>query len=309
MENNAKPLFRYIGGKTWLKKELNQVLENSLRTNNIKSYTEPFMGGLGAFFANCKILLKYDIKTINLNDINSVISNCYNDLILNNDDLFYEYSKLENQMKKQIPQKAFSLDPKKDKEKIKLLLNDSYEFYLEKRNEFNLNKNNKDLINSALIIFLQFHCFNGIYRENSKGDYNTAFNWEIKNFENNLNKIKNCKLLLDNFDITFSNMCFKELEFHPDSFIYCDPPYINDIKNTENKYHKKIFDLEEMKILIKKLNSTHFAFSHYENETLIDLFSQNNMDFQKLIIERKNNISGKLSTRQSVKREMLLFSC
>lgn len=46
-----KPLFAYVGGKTFLKNKLVECLKLILNNNNFKSYEEWFAGGLGSFFA------------------------------------------------------------------------------------------------------------------------------------------------------------------------------------------------------------------------------------------------------------------
>lgn len=50
-QQSVSPLFKYIGGKSWLKDELNNTVNKVLKDNpNIDTYIEPFAGGLGAFW-------------------------------------------------------------------------------------------------------------------------------------------------------------------------------------------------------------------------------------------------------------------
>lgn len=47
IKEKIKPLFKYIGGKSWLRDELRKNVYESLVNKNITAYAEPFTGGLG----------------------------------------------------------------------------------------------------------------------------------------------------------------------------------------------------------------------------------------------------------------------
>lgn len=305
MKSNVKPIFRYIGGKTWLKKKLNEKLEKILIENQkINSYYEPFAGGLGAFFSNLDVLYKYNIKKIHLNDINTCLINVYKMIMSNKDELIRHYSSIENEFLSKIPQKIFQLHKINDKNEIKKILSDCNEFFKNKRTLFNITKNSNDILNSsALFLFLANHSFNGIYRENKKGEYNTAFNWEAKNFNHIIDRINNVNFILNKFDITFSNYSFEEIPLLKDQFIYADPPYINNTTNTENNYHSDKFDIIKMKKLVDHIKNNEFIFSHYYNSDIIDFFHKN---IEIEVINKKNKISADSNTRSDIKTEMLI---
>ena len=66
MDNiKIKPLFKYIGGKSWLRAELRYLVEKIFENNKYNSYCEPFVGGLGSFLNIYDILLKNNIKNKN----------------------------------------------------------------------------------------------------------------------------------------------------------------------------------------------------------------------------------------------------
>lgn len=175
------PIFSYVGGKRWLKKELNTTLNNILIKNkNIDTYVEPFMGGLGAFFSNIEILKNNNIKNVILNDLNVSVYSFYKYLITDKEKLFSIYDQHELDFINTIPENLNIYHKIKDKDIIKSKLISASNIYKEKRRLFNKCKNISSVENAALFLFLQNHCFNGFYRENKSGDYNTAFNWEKK---------------------------------------------------------------------------------------------------------------------------------
>lgn len=305
MTEQVKPLFKYIGGKTWLKNHLRQELVHVLESNTIKAYCEPFAGGLGAFLSVYDLLLNYKIKDVILNDINSKLICLYKEVKTNPTELLNEYIKLEESFKEKVPTYFFSLDPKKDKEEIKKTLEYAENYYKRIRESFNINT--ASVASSAKLLFLQKHCFNGIYRENASGGYNTPFNWDGKSFSKELmeEKILSIKSVLDKFNITFINKSFEEINYNKQTFYYLDPPYINQ-DLVENKYNKEMFDLEKQKSLIEKIHKVPFIYSNHSNDILLEEFSKYNLDLFIRNIPRKNLISASGSSRKNHKMELLI---
>ena len=104
---------------------------------------------------------------------------------------------------------------------------DKNKYYLEMRKEFNnLSMNNLD--SSALLMCLNRSCFNGIYRENSKGDFNVP--WGKKNILNAytdamINEISS-KLNSKQIYFTFGDFSITgNYITENNTFIYLDPPY------------------------------------------------------------------------------------
>lgn len=300
-------LFNYIGGKTWLREHLREKIQHNLNAKQIDTYIEPFAGGLGAFLNIYDILHTHNIKRVILNDINSKLINFYKIVQTNPDDLIEEYLKLETLYSKTIPQEAYSLHKTKDKIKIKQFLEKSNFFYKKIRNQFNSTQTELD--NATHLLFLQNHCFNGVYRENSQGQYNTPFNWDSKIFnEDNIKtKILNVHKIFNTFDIEFSNKSFIELEYNSQSFYYLDPPYIND-NIQENKYNKDSFEFNKQKKLIQKIKNTSFLYSNHYNEKIIEEFKIHKIPILVYTIPRKNIISSSNESRKIDKIEILVSS-
>jgi DNA adenine methylase len=296
------PLFRFVGGKTFLKNKLIEKFNLILSKKSFNRYEEWFAGGLGSFFAICEILKENNIKDVLLNDINSnlimLYKNIYNNRI---EELITQYMYIENEFHSTIPIETYNLNKIKDKEIIKLKLINARDFYKSIVNKFNISTD--EFEKSYLLIFLQNHCFNGIYRENLKGEYNTPFNWEAKKID----KDKLTKKMIDiyscfkQFNIAFSSVDFELIEKR-DALIYLDPPYLNqDI--SENKYSKDLFGIEKQIKLINKIQDYSFIYSNHYDDRIIQKFSK----FNTLeIINRKNTISSSNESRKNDKKEILI---
>jgi DNA adenine methylase len=125
-------------------------------------------------------------------------------------------------------------------------------YYYEVRSRYN-SFSNSDLEKSLLLIFLNKTCFNGLYRENSKGGFNVPFgkyaNPTICN-ESNLrlvaNKLKDANISCGSFETAIT-------EATNGDFIYFDPPYYP-INTTSSftSYHADGFN-EKHQVLLKEV--------------------------------------------------------
>lgn len=320
MQNDVKPLFKYIGGKRWLRENLRENFQQVLNKKKYTTYVEPFAGGLGAFLSIYDLLEEAGIKKVILNDINENIINIYR--IINEEDGF-ESSKLiqrvclfEKEFISYIPNGTKNLHKLKEKHQIKLNLKDANWLFLEKRREFNEllkkeNKNQEEKIElAALLIFLQAHCFNGIYRENSKGEYNTPFNWDVKEKTKKQLEIdiKAIKEVFDKFETTLSNQSVFDLSFNKESIYYLDPPYLNEEDEGENKYNKDHFDKEKQLKLISLLNGKEFVYSNHNSDIIINAFNLHKRNYSFEVVKRKNIISSSVNSRQEDKEEIIVSS-
>src|SRR5690606_30816989 len=103
---------------------------------------------------------------------------------------------------------------------------------------------------AALFIFLNKAGFNGMYRENSKGEYNIHFGKHekclISDKENILVVSKNIQ------DITFTSGDYKSAlgKAKKGDLVYLDPPYVPVSKTSDfTQYQKEGFNYDEQKKL------------------------------------------------------------
>lgn len=146
----AKPFVKWVGGKTQLLEDIKNTLPRDLSQRENVTYVEPFVGGGAVLFW---ILQEYpNITRAVINDINEKLICTYRVIRADIEALIVELNRLQ----------AEYLPLDEDSRK---------EYYLAQRERFN-EANNTDIGTAALFIFLNKTCFNGLYRENSKGKFN-----------------------------------------------------------------------------------------------------------------------------------------
>lgn len=303
----VKTLFKYIGGKSWLKDHLRKEILLLVETKHPIAYVEPFAGGLGAFLNIYDILLDGGVKTVILNDINAKLINFYKVVANSPEELINGYMKIESAYAKTIPLNATSFHPVKDKLKSKESLKEAEIFFKNIRHEFNEEKDN--LRSAIQLLFLQNHCFNGVYRENSMGKYNTPFNWGTKVFQENAirEKVLDVNHVFKKLNVIFSIGSFENIEYKKNTLYYLDPPYIND-DVIENKYNKDSFGADKQTLLIEKISLVPFIYSNHDNELLLNEFVKIKKPFKVMRIPRKNIISASNESRKTDKIEILVVS-
>lgn len=207
----AKPFLKWAGGKGQLLDTFQNFYPAELRAGEIENYYEPFVGGGAVFF---DIAQRFNIGSAFLYDNNQDLILTYLTIQKNVDGLIDCMERYKNQYLK--------------RDEIKRT-----EFYYKIREKFNalqpeINYNRfskKWIERAAQIIFLNRTCFNGLFRFNSKGEFNVPEgrykNPRILN-EENLRKVSELLAIAE-----IKRVDFRELQkkVKGRSFIYYDPPY------------------------------------------------------------------------------------
>lgn len=233
----SKPFLKWAGGKKQLLSAFNQRLPKHLMENKtIENYAEPFVGG-GAMFFNLKA--NYKIKKAVISDINRELIIAYQ--VVKND-----YEELIN----------FLMDT--EKHHLRMDEDGRKENYYSIRKEYNSKFSDMDFVNynkrwikrTACLIFMNKTCFNGLYRQNKRGEFNVPFgrykNPTICDSEN----IRLAHDALKNTEILCVD--FAEIGKYVDenTFVYLDPPY-RPLNRTSNftSYSKEGFnDVDQIKL-------------------------------------------------------------
>lgn len=190
--SNLQPFTKWTGGK----RQLLPIIK-SLMPDNYNNYFEPFVGG-GALF--------FDLspnKAV-INDFNNELINCYRQI-------------------KKYPQKLIELLTKHQE-------NNSKEYYLKLRSADRDNRIDKmtNVERAARIMYMLRVDFNGLYRVNSKNQFNVPYGRYknpkivdsdlILSISQYLNS-NNIKILTGDFEKAIQDVAVGD-------FVYFDPPYI-----------------------------------------------------------------------------------
>jgi DNA adenine methylase len=148
---NAKPFLKWAGGKTQLIPEIDKSLPYFVIDEKF-TYVEPFVGSGAVLFWILGSFTQLEKAVVN--DINEDLINTYKTIKSHPKELVSILEILQGEY--------HSLDSIEEKKK---------EYYYQQRNLFNTREQNQ-ITHSALFIFLNRTCFNGLYRVNRKNEFN-----------------------------------------------------------------------------------------------------------------------------------------
>lgn len=270
----GKPFVKWAGGKRQILNDLKRFMP--LEYN---CYYEPFVGG-GA--------LLFDLAPTRavINDLNNELMNVYT--VLKDEVKYNKMCKLLN----------------------KYETNNSEEFYYEIRNKDRNSKNfNKlsDYSRAARTIYLNKTCFNGLYRVNSKNEFNVPYNKKDKVNTYDGENLLTIHMYLNMNDIKILNTDFEEAVSSASAgdFVYFDPPY-----DSENpiftSYTQEGFGKEEqlrLSEVFKKLDAkgVYVMLSNYNTKYINELYS----DYNIHIISAKRNINANGNKRGKVEEVII----
>lgn len=214
---NLTPFVKWVGGKRQL---LPQIKERLPKQFN--DYYEPFVGG-GA------VVFELEPKNALINDINKALINTY---------------------------KQIRKNPKKFIETVKkfdeAMWEDGKAYYYSLREQYNdkLMKAEYDIELAALFVFINKHCFNGLYRVNGKGLYNVPYNNSRKSSIDE-ESIWSISRYLQKVNIIDGDFEFACKDAKKGDFVFIDSPYAPLNPTSFESYTKEGFNLESHKRLAK----------------------------------------------------------
>lgn len=217
MDFKTGPFVKWAGGK----KQLLDRLESRMPAT-YERYYEPFIGG-GALFLDVQPELAI------INDTNEQLLNVYQQLKIDTEAVINAVNVLD----------ADPCDTAR---------------YLAIREKYNtkIKAHELDAECAALMIWINKHCFNGLYRVNSKGLFNVPYNNKSDGVSIDATNLRNIGLYLQSRDIEIRQGDFEDacMDVAPGDFVYFDSPYVP-ISETVNftDYTKDGFSLEDHKRL------------------------------------------------------------
>lgn len=276
--SKAKPIIKWVGGKTKLITHLNENLPKEF--NN---YFEPFVGGASVILEMLSKDVQEGTREYTISDINDNLINTYQVVQKNLDELITELAK----------------------EKYA----NNLESYTSNRVRYNSIKseNNDNVERAALFIYLNKCGYNGMYRENSKGGYNIPFGKmnnpkicdvdTLRKFSTSVQKVT--------IECAGYNEIMESTEKH--DFVYLDPPYDGDNNKMFTDYTNNSFgrtQQKELKEFVDALTEkgVHVMISNSATEFIKELYSEYNIKY----LTTKYSIGGKDVKRDNKKEEVLI---
>lgn len=185
------PFLKWVGGKRQLIPDITELLPKNIATLN---YVEPFIGG-GA------VLFHLQPKKAIINDFNDELINVYKVIKNNVDELIEDLAQHKNEE----------------------------EYYynirsLDRREDFG---DMDDIKRASRVIYLNKTCYNGLYRVNNSGEFNTPFGrYKNPNIINEPILIAVHNYLNEN-DVQLNSGDYSLIlqDLPKNSFVYLDPPY------------------------------------------------------------------------------------
>lgn len=225
MSNSSiAPFVKWAGGKRQL---LPQIKERMPEKYN--NYYEPFVGGGAVVFE----LLPANAL---INDINKALINTYKQICNAPESFLKAVNMLDEEM-----------------------WDDGREYYYSLRECYNdkLLKAEYDVELAALFVFINKHCFNGLYRVNGKGLFNVPYNNSRRKSvdENAIIEISKYLQGVTILDGDFEAAC---KDAKKGDFVFIDSPYAPLNPTSFESYTKEGFDIESHERLAKLFDELTF---------------------------------------------------
>lgn len=268
------PILKWVGGKR-------QLLDDIMPLVNAKcsTYVEPFVGGGAVFFR------LQPAKAI-INDYNSELINVYLTIRDYPEKLIEKLQEHDSNNSEEY----FYMMRSKDRD-------DNYEFL-------------SDIDKAARIIYLNKTCYNGLYRVNSAGQFNTPYGkYKNPNIVNETT-IRAISKYLNNPKIQIMQGDYKKVlsKVRKGAFVYLDPPYMPISSSssftgyTENgfSYEKQV----ELKQQCDKLRDRGISFlqSNSDCSEIRELYK----DYKVISVQAKRSINSKGDKRGEINEVLII---
>ena len=267
MSNSSiAPFVKWAGGKRQL---IPQIRERMPEKYN--DYYEPFVGGGAVIF---------DLLPANalINDINKALINTYRTICNESDAFLKEVNRLDNDM-----------------------WEDGKKYYYSIREHYNdkLMRSEYDVELAALFVFINKHCFNGLYRVNGKGLFNVPYNnsRRVSVDEDVIIATSEYLRRVTIIDGDFEQACKNAKK---GDFVFIDSPYAPLNPTSFESYTKEGFDIESHKRLAKLYDELtargcYCMLTNHNTELINELYG--NKDYKIDVVSVKRMINSDASNR------------
>ena len=264
--SSVAPFVKWAGGKRQL---IPQIRERMPEKYN--DYYEPFVGGGAVIFA----LLPANAL---INDINKALINTYRTICNESDAFLKEVNRLDND-----------------------IWEDGKKYYYSIREHYNdkLMRSEYDVELATLFVFINKHCFNGLYRVNGKGLFNVPYNNSRRVSIDEEAIMAASKYLkgVTIIDGDFEQACKNAKK---GDFVFIDSPYAPLNPTSFESYTKEGFDIESHKRLAKLYDELtargcYCMLTNHNTELINELYG--NKDYKIDVVSVKRMINSDASNR------------
>lgn len=267
MSNSSiAPFVKWAGGKRQLIPQIRYRMPEKYN-----DYYEPFVGG-GAVIFN---LLPANAL---INDINKALINTYRTICNEPDAFLKEVNRLDNDM-----------------------WEDGKKYYYSIREHYNdkLMRSEYGVELAALFVFINKHCFNGLYRVNGKGLFNVPYN--------NSRRVSIDEDVIMATSEYLRGVTIKDGDFEQacknakkGDFVFIDSPYAPLNPTSFESYTKEGFDIESHKRLAKLYDELtargcYCMLTNHNTELINELYG--NKDYKIDVVSVKRMINSDASNR------------
>lgn len=263
----VRPIVKWVGGKRQLLKSIIPLIPR-----NYTSYCEPFLGGAAVFFSQ-----QPNVSVVN--DANADLISMYQIIKDSPDDLIAYLKKQKNTSEWFYKVRALDRDP------------------VEYKKMSTVEK-------AGRLIYLNKTCYNGLFRVNAAGEFNSPFGrYKHPDFVNEI-AIRAASNFLNESDCTLMSGDYSLVKKHLEkgAFVYLDPPYdpISDSAAftgyTKNGFDRK--EQERLRVFCGELDSSDIKFllSNSKTDFILDLYR----DFTVETVHATRAINSRGSGRGAV---------
>ena len=258
--SSVAPFVKWAGGKRQLIPQIRERMPKKYA-----NYYEPFVGGGAVIF---------DLLPANalINDINKALINTYRQICDTPENFIEAVDKLDKEMPE-----------------------DGKEYYYSLRERYNdkLMKSEYDLELASLFVFINKHCFNGLYRVNGKGLFNVPYNNSRRTSIDEEIIMKTSKYLkgVTIIDGDFEEACKNAKK---GDFVFLDSPYAPLNPTSFESYTKEGFDVESHKRLSRLYDNLtdrgcYCMLTNHNTRLINDLYGNKGYKIEVVSVKRMIN--------------------
>ena len=258
--SSVAPFVKWAGGKRQLIPQIRERMPKKYA-----NYYEPFVGGGAVIF---------DLLPANalINDINKALINTYRQICDTPENFIEAVDKLDKEMPE-----------------------DGREYYYSLRERYNdkLMKSEYDLELASLFVFINKHCFNGLYRVNGKGLFNVPYNNSRRTSIDEEIIMKTSKYLkgVTIIDGDFEEACKNAKK---GDFVFLDSPYAPLNPTSFESYTKEGFDVESHKRLSRLYDNLtdrgcYCMLTNHNTRLINDLYGNKGYKIEVVSVKRMIN--------------------